>query len=62
MLLWVKNERGEEEQGQGQGRHQLWNPVDESGPLPSPSLEAVCILAAVGISNYSRDYFKIGLA
>lgn len=26
------------------------------------ALESVCILAAAGISNYSRGYFKIGLA
>lgn len=44
------------------GRHQLLTTVAESGPIASSSLESVCILAAVGISNYSRDYFKIGLA
>lgn len=45
-----------------EGRHQLQNTVDENGSIASPSLESVCILAAVGISNCSRDYFKIGLA
>ena len=63
MLLWVKDERVEE----GQGRRRVQASAMNSRPMrvqPQPhlTLESVCILAAAGISNYSRDYFKIGLA
>lgn len=63
MLLWVKDERVEEEQGRGRIQASTMNSSQmRVHPQPHLALESVCILAAAGMSNYSRDYFKIGLA